>query len=296
MNNYLALYSLIKLCIAKKVSPAQIRGLRQLILNNREISYADAITNSTIKAQTKNELLFLQNTFREINLKETLLTALLYLEQKDQFVSGSLNNEHIIASLLTARFGDTISPWEKLTLSYDNLTTFKPYAMRVDSVVRMESFLSNQGLNPIDSHICQISLDESISQSIKSRSGGDYEARINDLLLHLRLNPTSHVHEEDNPDQEHDFTFELDGMRFGIGAKRTLRERYKQYNPGGVDVSIVFTIGLDLNNEKCNTITNNYNSVIFVADEVYELTSFMQENPKVFRTTDFTIETLRGIL
>ena len=85
---------------------------------------------------------------------------------------------------------------------------------------------------------------------------------------------------------------------FGIGAKRTLRERYKQFIKTSftskIDVSIEITLGLDLNEEKAKTITG-HGTYIFVADEVYKTRDFLRKIDKVYSVKDLNLKTLKKL-
>jgi hypothetical protein len=72
---------------------------------------------------------------------------------------------------------------------------------------------------------------ESINQSIISDSGSNYEDRILTVLTSIGINENdiSKTHDKNDSSTEFDFFFELQNKTYGIGAKRTLRERYKQF-------------------------------------------------------------------
>jgi len=248
------------------------------------------------------------------NTPQVFLCCLLFIKIKESIMAHKKEHTHDYFELL----GDIThsTPYEKLNLKYDNTTVLFPYALRVglvgalyDQAVweplllkkcsKLESDKVQAILDLFKALIpyFQITFDESIKQSGISLSGTDYESRIEDLLKFLGLQYEKHQHEKDfASDQEHDFIFYFENKIFGIGAKRTLRERYKQYNPKGVDlVPIVFTIGLDLGEDKLARMTENYKQKIFVADEVYfsDNNLFLQKNIHVFPISKFTIETLR---
>ena len=56
-----------------------------------------------------------------------------------------------------------------------------------------------------------------------------------------KLTIKKHHHEIEDESQEHDFSLHFQGKSIGVSAKRTLRERYKQYNPKEVHIAFVFT-------------------------------------------------------
>jgi hypothetical protein len=81
--------------------------------------------------------------------------------------------------------------------------------------------------------------------------------------------------------------------------KKTLRERYKQFIKTAltskVDVSIEITLGLDLNEGKAETI-RSHDTIIFVAEEVYNERPFLQQMQGVYSTADFSLSTLIQIV
>jgi hypothetical protein len=77
--------------------------------------------------------------------------------------------------------------------------------------------------------IFMLMFSESINQSIISDSGSNYENRILSVLNKIGIKNIRKIHDESDKSTEYDFFFEIDGKSYGIGAKRTLRERYKQF-------------------------------------------------------------------
>lgn len=141
-------------------------------------------------------------------------------------------------------------------------------------------------------------LTEVMQQSGKSKSGQEYEDRIRDILIKEKSSISFRKGKDSkNSDLEYDLLFNHKSRNYGIGAKRTLRERYKQFQPKknmDADILITITIGLDLNEAKSKTITKN-GSYIFVADEVYEENDYMNKNPKIFKGSDFNLKTLESL-
>ncbi len=140
--------------------------------------------------------------------------------------------------------------------------------------------------------------NESIDQSIKSDSGSNYESRIQSVLDKAGVKNVTKAHDKNDKSTEYDFFFELGNKTYGIGAKRTLRERYKQFIKTSftskIDVSIEITLGLDLNEEKAKTITG-HGAYIFVADEVYKTRDFLRKIDKVYSVKDLNLKTLKKL-
>jgi NAD(P)H-hydrate repair Nnr-like enzyme with NAD(P)H-hydrate epimerase domain len=139
---------------------------------------------------------------------------------------------------------------------------------------------------------------ESINQSIISDSGSNYQSRILSVLNKNGIKNVSKIHDKDDKSTEYDFFFDIYGKTYGIGAKRTLREGYKQFiktaHTSKIDVSIEVTIGLDLNEEKAKTIIG-HDTYIFVADEVYNSRNYLKNMEKVYSAKDLTLETLKKL-
>lgn len=92
--------------------------------------------------------------------------------------------------------------------------------------------------------------------------------------------------------------FELDGKTYGIGAKRTLRERYKQFiktaQMSPIDVMIEITLGTDLTAEKANAIVN-HGIYLFIADEIYQNNVDWQNMANIYSCKDLTLATLKTL-
>ena len=146
--------------------------------------------------------------------------------------------------------------------------------------------------------IFMLMFSESINQSIISDSGSNYENRILSVLNKIGIKNIRKIHDESDKSTEYDFFFEIDGKSYGIGAKRTLRERYKQFIKTKlttkIDFSIQVTLGLDLFEEKAKTIAN-HDTYIFVADEIYQTRAFLKKMKKVYSVKDLNLQTLKNL-
>lgn len=220
-----------------------------------------------------------------------------------------------------------LSEYDLLSLTYDKQSLLVPYTMRVNGALlslifferiekRQNNLLSSTSekmLNDLSedanrlklrgikaNQIFMLMFSESINQSIISSSGYNYEDRIFQVLTKIGISAQEIQKTHDNNDKstEYDFFFVLDGKTFGIGAKKTLRERYKQFIKTAltskIDVSIEITLGLDLNEEKAKTI-RAHNTIIFVSDEIYQSRSFLQQMDGVYSASDFTLTTLKQL-
>lgn len=141
---------------------------------------------------------------------------------------------------------------------------------------------------------------EVINQSIKSEAGSNYENRIFDVLISIGIDKNSikKIHDEKDKSSEYDFFFILNNKKFGISAKRTLRERYKQFiktsYSSDIDIMIEITLGLDLTEKKANII-KQHGIYMFIADEIHNNRVFLQNNTNVFPVSKFNINTLNNL-
>lgn len=211
-----------------------------------------------------------------------------------------------------------------LSLEYDKITVLNPYYTRVNGALLslaffdglQTGFLSPQtddfiqqlaeqaqqllkvGIEP--NQIFMLLFNESINQSITSDSGVDYENRIKSVLLNLGITEANitKIHDKVDKSTEFDLFFALNGKTYGIGAKRTLRERYKQFIKTAqmtpIDVMIEVTLGTDLTIEKAKSIVN-HGIYLFVANEIYQQYDYLQQMEKVYSCQDLTLDTLEKL-
>jgi len=186
---------------------------------------------------------------------------------------------------------------EKLDNKEINFITTDAYNFIQDlSILAIE--LKEKGVEP--NQIFMLMFSESINQSIISDSGSNYEERILSVLTSIGITKENNqlddrTHDKKDSSTEFDFFFELENKTYGIGAKRTLRERYKQFiktaQMSEIDVMIEITLGIDLTEEKVKSIIN-HNVFLFVADEVYQSYKYLQDSKGVYSSKDLTIEIL----
>lgn len=218
-----------------------------------------------------------------------------------------------------------LSELDPLSLEYDKISILTPYKTRVSgallSLLFFEkldagkiNFISQNAFDFIEelskvavkfkkqglesNQIFMLMFNESINQSIISDSGKNYENRILSVLNRIGINNICKIHDKNDKSTEYDFFFEISGKTYGIGAKRTLRERYKQFIKtsltSNIDVSIEITLGLDLNKEKARTIIQ-HGTYIFVADEIYKSREFCQTLNEVYSVKDLSMQTLQKL-
>ncbi len=304
LKELIFLYAIMKKFVAD-TTDAQIVKIESVLSSKPKLPHLLQELKSIIKNDVKRtKLIDLIELFKdEIDVVNLSLLATKYLKFKDHIINekNQRNSFEVVEKIIQKRFSKLgiNGPSYKLTMTYDNYSALAPYSDRAFSALLLNNEVEKHtGLKIADAknNVFQVILDESIMQSGRSNSGGDYEARIAELFEFHKLKFTRHHHEQDDQSQEHDLLIEYKNKTIGVGAKRTLRERYKQYNPAEVDFSIVFTIGEDLNEPKSQTITGTYNSFIFVADELYDQAEYLQKNKKIFKVTDFSTNILDQII
>lgn len=232
-----------------------------------------------------------------------------------------------LAKLKILSNAEKLSALCPLSLEYDKITLYNPYATRVNGALLSLIFFEglDNGVNIIpqavdnsyianmaqlaqelrfegveSNQIFMLMFNESINQSIISDSGSDYEERILGVLERIGISRDGicKKHDENDGSTEFDFYFSLDdGRTYGIGAKRTLRERYKQFIKTSymskLDVMIEITLGTDLTEEKVRQI-RAHGVYLFVAEEIYENHKNLCVDG-VFSSKDLTIDTLKKL-
>lgn len=148
--------------------------------------------------------------------------------------------------------------------------------------------------------ILQIIYAESASQSIRSSSGSSYESRLEEVLKGNNIAYKTQSFDSNLQAVEYDFILLRNQKKIGVSAKRTLRERYKQNHEDidklEVDAMFLITLGIDLNEDKIRYITHKEGNYIFVASDLYDKTSFFQNNENVYPLNMLTNNLIDKIL
>lgn len=323
----LKFYFILKYFLKASLSENDIKKLLNLYSLNKGLNLKiELIRNFNLFFGTKNSGLKKIGFLNDIlDLIENDLDVKLFIfGLKLIVIKPLLLQEAKTRDLLDSSKLSTLNP---LSLEYDKITTFNPYSTRVSGALlsliffdKLENkdtvFLSNDttdflkelskeaislkkyGIEP--NQIFMLMFSESINQSITSDSGSNYEDRILSVLKSIGIdkNKISKTHDKNDSSTEFDFFFELNNRTYGIGAKRTLRERYKQFIKTAqmteIDVMIEITLGIDLTEEKVRAI-RNHNVYLFVADEVYNSFEYLQKTEGVYGARDLKIEVLKKL-
>lgn len=322
----LKFYFFLKNLIKVKLSSNQVEQFFKLFYTNLDKNYekiTSIILNEFVadfKNTTKKNILIqiIDEIGSKLDLKLLLFSFKLYV------VKDLLLQEAKIKNVLDISKLENLDP---LSLEYDKITTYSPYSTRINgallsliffeklernefnflsqdsisfikSLSKLSNELTTKGIEP--NQIFMLMFSESINQYIISDSGSNYEDRILSVLLKLGIpeNSITKEHDKNDSSTEFDFFFELDNKTYGIGAKRTLRERYKQFIKTAimseVDVMIEITLGLDLNEEKAKSI-RKHNVFIFVSNEIYNSKDFLINLDGVYPVSELTLETLKKL-
>ncbi len=320
LNINLKFYFFLKYLIKAKLSNTQIEEFLKLTVfeNNKNELVKDFF--SKIKSIEKKQLI--ENILDRVEDNQDFY--LLEFAIRLYVVKDLLLSEAKICDILNF---DKLQKLDPLSLEYDKLSVLKPYFVRVNSALLALLFfenIENKNLNFMtensfeflqnllnrfrnlknigleSNQIFMLMFSESINQSIISDSGSNYENRIEIVLSRIGIDFKKRVHDKFDQSTEYDFFFKIDKINYGIGAKRTLRERYKQFiktsKKSDVDVMIQITIGLDLTEEKSKIITEN-GIFIFVAEEIYQSKSFrfLKANKNIYSTNQLNLLTLKKL-
>ena len=323
-DNNLLFYTILKNLIKCHLSENKMLLLEQLIKENEELSYTKLIdflsknvVNEDVKAyEDYTTLLNLCNEENTDMWKDLICLSIELLLSKNLILEEA-------KSYAKLQYNDGLAMHkDKLSFGYDMVNLEYPYGQRVISALlvyaltnidrKTEFILETSGksikqLNNMikdittkydinANNIFMIIMDESINQSIISTAGSSYESRVNSVLLNISDNVRTHAHDKFINSVEYDYTFEMDGKTYGVSAKRTLRERYKQnfedVNQLSVDAMFLVTLGIDLNEEKLNNIMQRHGYYVVVAQEVYESKQYFRKNGRVISSKNFNKESL----
>lgn len=158
--------------------------------------------------------------------------------------------------------------------------------------------LKRAGLEP--NQIFMLLFSESINQSITSSAWASYEDRIKNILIWMGINAEdiSKTHDKNDSSTEFDFFFINQWRSYGISAKRTLRERYKQFiktaHMSELNIMIEITLWTDLRENIAESIVG-HGVYIFVSDEVYKATDYLKKNTCIFPASSLSIDFLSNL-
>jgi len=320
----LVFYNFLKKITQSKLTDGQINDLLVIFFSN-----------STLKSNELKELFY---SYLDENVKRAdTSTIYAVIEDIDDKTIGlfifslKLN---VIKDLLLAEAkvkqnmkAQELTGLNQLSLAYDKISTQVAYATRISgallsllffeklenkediylsestssfikTLVKEHKGLVKMGIEP--NQIFMLLFSESINQSITSSAGASYEDRIKNILISIGI-PSDDIektHDDNDSSTEFDFLFKHNGKRFGIGAKRTLRERYKQFIKTAymsqLNVMIEITLGTDLRENIANAI-RDHGVYLFVADEIYKEKKFLQEKEGIYPASELSLGLLNKL-
>ena len=327
-RNNLLFYTILKDLLKCQLSEKKLMILQESIEQNNNLSckkMKQLLSNDIVKESTKayDDLMILLNLANDGNYnmwKELLLVSIELLLTKDLILEESKSYARVKYKEKIEKIKD------KLSLEYDMSNLEYPYGQRVISsllvfaltnIDRETEFILETSKNAIKvlnnnlknivqkysiniNNMFMIIIDESINQSIKSDAGQSYENRVHSLLLNISDKVENHSHDDMISSVEYDFIFYIDGKKYGVSAKRTLRERYKQNFEDvdflTVDAMFLITLGIDLNEDKLNNILQKNGQFVIVADEIYETKDYLKNNPRVLSSKNITKDVIKNLI
>lgn len=322
----LKFYFLLKNLVKIKFSPNQITAILNYIFPATQTieplkNNLDTIINSKTKTGIRQRQDFeriLEGIQNDIECKLLSFSIRLF-SIKDLLLE--------LAKLRQFNNNTKLQKLDPLSLEYDKLTIYKPYSTRVEGallslllfdsiengITIFEDKFGGEYINVLtqlakelkqsgieSNQIFMLMFNESINQSIISDSGSNYEERIHTKLINIGIDKDtiSKKHDENDSSTEFDFFFSWNQRTYGIGAKRTLRERYKQFiktsHMSDLNVMIEITLGLDLTEEKVKAI-RNHGVYLIVADEIYQQFEYLREIEGVYSARQLNLELLRNL-
>lgn len=307
-----------------KLSEIQIAKLLELINMSDKFEISKQLLEKYCEENIRNEAKKENMLTLLSGIESELHVRLLSFALKLLLAKPLLLEESKLSTLSESILDESVS---RLSLEYDTFSKNKPYYVRVNGallslyffqrvengdsgfmsdatdvfineLIKEYNLLKQSGLEP--NQIFMLVFTESVNQSIRSLAGVGYEERITDILIAMGIDrdKITKIHDENDSSTEFDMFFELDGKTYGLGAKRTLRERYKQFIKTGfmskLDVMVQVTLGIDLTETKAKSI-RQHEVYLFVADEVYSSKKYLHEIDGVYPASQFTIQTLKNL-
>jgi len=319
----LIFYNFLKKITQFRLTDNQINNLLVIYFSNKKTSkdnlkylFSDYIKNNIKRnnivllnlideIDNKNIEIFILslklNLIKDLIVKEAKLTQTIKIQELEGLNQLSLKYDKISTqiayinrvsgALLSLLFFEKIEK-EEVNFISDSTKIF------LKNIVKEYKLLKKKGLEA--NQIFNLLLSESINQSIISSAGVDYEDRIKAILISIGIpeKEITKTHDKDDKSTEFDFFFDYEGRTYGIGAKRTLRERYKQYIKTGhmskIDVMIEITLGTDLREAAAKAI-RSHEVYLFVADEVYNSNKFLQNIEGIYPASKLSIKLLKQL-
>lgn len=287
---------------------SQLDTLVESLLENEKFKTAEMLELYKTELATKTQVIAFQTAIKLYEVKGLLLeeTKLHFASQAeklhelpllslkyDSYSKAIPYSKRVSGALLTSIFFERILNSQKDFLS-EISEEF------VNELVKECLYLEEEGID-LD-NMYSLMFQESINQSIKSTAGGSYEERITQYLLSIGIPRDSieKVHDSEDKSFEIDHKINLNGNIVAISAKRTLRERYKQFiktiqSTDNYDLFFTITLGTDLTKEKALSI-RAHGVYIFIADEIYVQKKYLSQIDGVYPISSLKISLITSLL
>jgi hypothetical protein len=320
----LVFYNFLKKITQAKLTDNQASNILSLCISNKGIDIdklKDILYNHVEANINRQDTSSLTSLLEDI---ESNTLEIFILSLRLNIVKDLLLEE---AKIAQAQKLDRFKGLNQLSLAYDKVSIQSAYGTRISGALLSLMFfeeiengnvnilsqsskdflislaqqckaLMKKGLEP--NQIFMLLFSESINQSITSTAGVSYEDRIMNILISIGvpLSDITKTHDKVDSSTEFDFFFNYAGKTYGIGAKRTLRERYKQFiktaNMSKLDVMIEITLGTDLRPNIANSI-RKHGVYLFVADEVYNSKEFLRDTEGIYPASSLNLNLLRDL-
>lgn len=333
-DNNLLFYTMLKSLLKVQLSDNQLVDLQSLVKNNQEkfsndlegfksiLLESNTIINTEVtryvdysfyinlceednysKWCSLNEAAIELMLMKDLILAESRVYALNKYRELTNDITDQLSFDYDISSLSIPygqRVMSSLLVFALTTLEREDTLMLNSSSKSINNISEIiEKIKVNYDIN--SNCMFQLVVGESVNQSIKSTAGSSYEARVSFTLQTIVDVLYNHSHDANISSVEYDNTFEIDGIKFGVSAKRTLRERYKQNFEDTdlleVDYMFLITLGIDLTRDKVNNILQKKGIFIIVASEIYESKDYLRNNPKIISSEELTrekiLETIR---
>lgn len=319
----LVFYTFLKEITQAKFTEKQIKELLAIYYSNTKTNtkVLKKLFYSYLQKIERKDSFLLFNAINSIN--ENTITIFIF-SLKLILIKDLLLKEIKATQIIKSQELEKLNP---LSLAYDNISTKTAYTARTsgallsllffeklenedtnlgeestkaffENLKHMYKVLLGKGIKP--NQIFMLLFSESINQSIISLAGVSYEDRIKNIFTTIGIPEKSikKTHDKKDHSTEFDFFFKYENREYGISAKRTLRERYKQFiktaQMSKLDIMIQITLGIDLRKNIANAI-RKHGIYLFIADEVYREKDDLRSIAGIFPASKLNINLLKQL-
>lgn len=289
-------------------------------LNSSELSFPKGKLPSLLKVMSNEKIsiksykkeinqIFQNKSSKKIKLQKEFIDETVDRKKDTELLRIALNilitKEKVMKNIseLNKLHEEFLNSCHVLSYEYDELSSSSPYERRIAGSVLFKKIIdeiklqkkSEKKFPAIDINLVgQIILAESINQGIRSSAGSSYEKRCEHLFQNSNLTFSGKKHDKNG--FEYDFIIKRKKLLIGVSAKRTWRERWKEtffpISDLEVDEMFLVTLGIDLTESRTKQATKEKGYKVFVADDIYKKTPYLQSTEGAFSIKD--LETVVG--